>query len=594
MDNTQNTNNQTQTSNAVQWKPSSAKAIEGKPASLNNKSSIADDKLEEIYHKEQEERVAQKAKELGLAYADLNVAPVDPNALALVPEEKAREAKIAVVFKKGTLIKAALSDPQSQEGLKLLGKLKDKGYKIETFLASRESLEKAWRGYKDIIGQNAGGENTEEISISRENLTDFEKGIQKIKELKETAAKIPVSECLNTIISGAIKMSASDIHLEPYKDFVRLRYRLDGVLHNIADLPLEFYPYAISRIKMLSQLKLNIKNTPQDGRFSVKVENEPIDLRVSSIPGDFGESFVMRLLKQQSASLQFEDLGLRGKALETLKAKLSKPNGMILTTGPTGSGKTTTLYAFLNKLNDSEKKIITLEDPIEYRVEGIAQTQIEFDAGYTFASGLRAILRQDPDVILVGEIRDDETANIAVQAALTGHVVFSTLHTNDAAGAIPRLLNLKVDPALLGPAINAFIAQRLVRKLCENCKEEYVPASETIEKIKKMLFAISPEAKIEIPQEILKLYRPKGCAKCNNIGYKGRIGVFEVLEITPEIEKIAIEEHPAISDIKKAAIKSGMVTMSQDGILKAIEGITTLEEVYRVTGEEENISRLLN
>lgn len=547
-------------------------------------------KLKEIYHKEEEERTAKQAAELGMAYADLNVVPADPEALALIPEEKAREAKIAVIFKKGREIKAAISDPQSQKALEILSSLKDKGFNAAIFLASQSSIKKALRGYKDIISERKN--ESGQIIINSKNMVGFEQGISLIQSLKETAAKMPVTEAVNIIIAGALKMEASDIHLEPYKNFIRLRYRLDGVLHNIAELPLEFYPYAVSRIKMLAGLKLNLANIPQDGRFSVNIEGEQTDLRVSSIPGNFGENFVIRILAQQSISLQFEDLGVKGRALEILKHQIQKPNGMILATGPTGSGKTTTLYAFLNKLNSSEKKIITLEDPVEYRVEGIEQTQIENESGYTFASGLRAILRQDPDVILVGEIRDSETAGIAVQAALTGHLVFSTLHTNDAPGAVPRLLNLEIDPTLIGPAINAIIAQRLVRKLCPYCKEEYRPAEETTEKIRQILSVISPEAKVEIPREFSVLYRSKGCLKCNNIGYKGRIGIFEVLEINPEIEKIAVSEHPATSEIKKSAIQGGMITMLHDGILKALEGITTLEEVYRTTGEGDYISSL--
>jgi len=581
-----------QTSSATpQWR-SNKERVKNRIANSRASQKTAGDRLKEIYRKEEEQQTAEKAARLGLAYADLNIIPVDPEALRLIPEEKAREAKLVVVFKKGHNIKAAMSDPESQEALAILSKLKNKGFNITTFLASQSSIEKALGRYKDIISERKT--DSGQISISAEDMTDFEKGLKRIQELKETAAKIPITEVLNTIIAGALETNASDIHMEPYKNYVRLRYRLDGVLHNISDLPLEFYPYAISRIKMLAGLKLNVTDIPQDGRFSVNVENNPVDLRVSSIPGDFGESFVMRILKQQTVSLQFEDLGIKGKALEILKHKIQKPNGMILTTGPTGSGKTTTLYAFLNKLNSPERKIITLEDPIEYRVEGIEQTQIKNESGYTFASGLRAILRQDPDVILVGEIRDNETANIAVQAALTGHLVFSTLHTNDASGAIPRFLNLEIDPTLLGPAINAIIAQRLVRKLCSHCKESYHPANETIEKIKRILSVISPKAKVSVPDNFSTLYRAKGCPKCNNIGYKGRIGIFEVLEIDPEIEKIAVSEHPATSEIKKTAISNGMITMLQDGIIKTLEGTTTLEEVYRVTGEGDYVSGLLD
>lgn len=575
-----------------QWKSNKefkGKSIEEKR--LSEKRREQDEALTEIAKKNQEEEISKRAQALGLAYADLNIIPIDPEALALVEEEKARSARIAIVARKGREARAALADPESQEALAILNKLKEKGFNIAIIFVSQNSLEKAWKGYKNVLEKREESENS--VELSSKALSEFEEGIKSLGELKEKIASIPVTGALNIIIAGALKTNASDIHLEPYKNFVRLRYRLDGVLQNIADLPLTFYPYAVSRIKMLAQLKLNVSNIPQDGRLTVNIGSETIDIRVSSIPGDFGESFVMRILKQQTISLQFEDLGLRGKALEILKHELQKPNGMVLTTGPTGSGKTTTLYAFLNKLNTPERKIITLEDPIEYRMEGIEQTQIDSQAGYTFASGLRSILRQDPDVILVGEIRDEETAKTATQAALTGHVVFSTLHTNDAPGAIPRLINLGVDPTLLGPAVNAFIAQRLVRKLCQFCREPYQPADETIEKIKKILEIISPEAKVAIPNQIKTLYRSKGCPKCNNLGYKGRVGIFEVFQITPRIEKIALKERVPTSDIKKAAIEDGMITMLQDGILKAINGITTLEEIYRTTGEGDYVAELM-
>lgn len=554
------------------------------------KEKKREEALAGILKKEEEEEVAKRAKSLGLFYADLNIVPIDPEALALVDEERARKAGLAIVARKGKEIRAAISDPESQEALGIISKLKDKGFNPAIILVSRRSLEKARRGYKNIIEKNKSESGAADPF---KEFSDFEEGIKSISELKEKITSMPVTEALNIIIAGAVKTGASDIHLEPYKNFLRLRYRLDGVLNNIADLPLEFYPYASSRIKMLAGLKLNINSIPQDGRFTIKNALKEVDLRVSAIPGEFGENFVMRILKEEAISIKFEELGIRGRALEILKQALQKPNGMVLTTGPTGSGKTTTLYGFLNKLNTPERKIITLEDPIEYRVEGIEQTQIDASAGYSFASGLRSILRQDPDVILVGEIRDEETAKTAAQAALTGHIVFSTLHTNDAPGAIPRLINLGVDPTLLGPAINAIIAQRLIRKLCPFCKEEYQIAKEAAEQIKKILSLISPAAKVIAPENTSSLYRSKGCPKCSGIGFKGRIGIFEVFRITPRIEKIALEERISASEIKKAALEDGMITMLQDGILKALNGITSLDEVYRVTGEGERIEEIL-
>ncbi|MFH1175130.1 MAG: GspE/PulE family protein [bacterium] len=582
MENQNKNQNQKSQSPFPQWKRT-AKQTSGNNIRTEI-SEKAEEKLDDIYRKGIEEKTAQRAREMGFLYADLGAIPIEPDALGTLEETKARIAEIAVIHKKGKQLKIAAANPKSQGTLTALAKLQEKGFEISAiFLASQQSLEKVWKNYANLVEKEE--KSTDQLVVSEKDLTDFDKALKSISHLQEMAEKIPITEVLNTIAAGAIKMNASDIHLEPSKKTVRLRYRLDGVLQEICQLPQKFYPYAVSRIKMLAELKLNVSNIPQDGRITMKVDEEDIDLRVSSIPGEFGENFVMRILRQKSISLQFEDLGIRGKALEIIQQGLQKPKGMILVTGPTGSGKTTTLYSFLNKINSPEVKIITLEDPIEYRVEGIQQTQIDAEAGYTFASGLRAILRQDPDVILVGEIRDEETANIAIQAALTGHVVFSTIHTNDAPGAIPRLINLGVDPTLLEPAINGFIAQRLARRLCPECKEAYAPAQETTDKLLASLSAISPEAKITIPKNIGTLYRSKGCAKCNNIGYKGRAGIFEIFSITPEIEKISLQEHPSTSEIRKIAIQNGMITMLQDGILKAINGITTLEEVYRVTGE---------
>ena len=330
-------------------------------------------------------------------------------------------------------------------------------------------------------------------------------------------------------------------------------------------------------------MKLNIRDIAQDGTFEVFIDTKKITIRISLIPGNFGESVVMRLLDPDSISVDVDNMGLRGLAYEELQKQTQAPNGMILTTGPTGSGKTTTLYGIINKLNDTETKIITIEDPIEYELKGISQTQIEKSRGYTFATGLRAIVRQDPDIILVGEIRDDETADIAVNSALTGHLVLSTIHTNSAIGAIPRLIELGIKPSLIPASVNALIGQRLVRRLCD-CKEEYIPAKESVETIKKVIAIISPKSKVEVPKKIEKLYRPKGCPKCNNLGYKGRIGIFEILTINEEIEKL-IMEMASETEITIAALESGMIMMLQDGLLKAVEGITSVDEVKRVTGE---------
>ena len=430
-----------------------------------------------------------------------------------------------------------------------------------------------------------------QITLSGEDLERFEKEFGSMIDLKKRIREIPTTQIIATVMAGAIKMKASDVHFEPQEEEVRMRFRIDGVLQDVGRFPNDTYRFILSRIKMMGKMKINMRDIAQDGHFSVDMDEGKINVRTNIIPGNHGESVVMRLLSQADIMLSVEDLGLRGLAYEHLQKEMAKPHGMILTTGPTGSGKTTTLYALINKLNTPGVKIITIEDPIEYEVKNISQTQVAKDKSYTFAEGLRAVVRQDPDVILVGEIRDDETADISVNAALTGHLVLSTLHTNNAPASIPRLIELGVKPNLIAPSVNAFIAQRLVRKLCQYCREEYVPAKETSISVKKILAIISPKAKLEIPKNIEKLYRPKGCEKCHSIGFKGRIGIFEVLTISDNIEKLILEMGGE-REIAQTALEDGMITMAQDGILKAIEGLTSMEEVWRATGQTEFLEEI--
>jgi len=387
-------------------------------------------------------------------------------------------------------------------------------------------------------------------------------------------------------LAGALRIEASDIHFEAEEEQIRLRFRVDGILQDVTDLPIGLYRSILSRIKILSELKINIHNVPQDGRFSIIIDKEEIEVRTSIIPGPYGENIVLRVLNPKTIGLELEDLGLEKYALETIQKELKRPNGMIVNTGPTGSGKTTTLYAFIKKINKPEIKIITLENPIEYHLKGIEQTQIKPDKGYTFASGLRAILRQDPDVILLGEIRDNETAETAIHAALTGHLVFTTLHTNDAAGAIPRLVDMKVNPKLIPPALNLVIAQRLVRRVCKNCAKKYKPDQKIKKQLKEILNTVPTNIKSEYPKinENLIILKPgQGCNKCNGTGYKGRIAVMELFVIDKEMEKLIIKS-PSIVEIQETAVKKGMVTMKQNAILKLLNKITTLEEIERVLG----------
>jgi len=417
-----------------------------------------------------------------------------------------------------------------------------------------------------------------EVKISKEVLKKEIRNVPTFKREIETVLDKETTKIVDTILGGAIKLEASDIHIEPKENEAKLRVRLDGVLQDVLIFERRIYEGLLSRIKLLSGMKLNIFDRPQDGRFTVFFEKLPIEIRSSTLPAEWGESVVMRILNPKSL-ISLEELGLREDLLKIFKEEIKKPNGMIIVTGPTGSGKTTTLYAMLKEIQKPEIKIITIEDPIEYHLEGITQTQVDPKAGYDFANGLRAIVRQDPDVILVGEIRDFETAQIALQAALTGHLVLTTLHTNDAAGTVSRLIALGEKPVNIAPAINMAVAQRLVRKVCKNCSVLEKPNEEEMEKIMKGL----KDLNIKISKD-LKIKKPKGCEDCNFTGYRGRTGIFEAFLVDDEMEKFILTS-PSISALKEMAKKKGMVTMYQDGLLKVINGITTIEEVERVATE---------
>lgn len=549
----------------------------------------------------EEDQAAALAKSYKFPYMDLSLLPIDAETVKLLPEEKSAQFKIAIFQKAGKKVKIALTEPGSRESFDYLKKLQEeKGWVFSCFVVSNSSFEKAFKKYKEITFL----ENLDlyHMSLKGNDLKSFEKKFGGLLKLKQRIKEISTTEIISTIMSGSIKMKASDVHLETQENQFRLRYRIDGVLQDIGIFPLDVYSSILSRIKMMGKMKINIRDIAQDGHFSIDLKDESektkssqqlkrVDIRVSIIPGNYGESIVMRLLNQSDIALEVEDLGLTGLARESVQKQIEKSTGMILTTGPTGSGKTTTLYAFINKLNSPNIKIITIEDPIEYEIKGVSQTQVSKNKDYTFAKGLRAIVRQDPDVVLVGEIRDDETADIATNAALTGHLVLSSLHSNNASASIPRLMELGVKPSLIPPSVNAFIAQRLVRCLCPHCKKKYVPAKETVESLKKLLAIISPNSKIEIPKDIPALYRPVGCPKCHNLGYKGRVGIFEVLTISETIEKLILEM-ASETEIAQAALEKGMVTMTQDGILKALQGVTSIEEVWRVTGQSEFLEEI--
>jgi len=539
--------------------------------------------LAKMKHESEEQQAAAYAAVLGLSYIDLNIFPIDPETLRTIKKEDAEKYAAVCLQRAGKNVSLATPAPENPELHKFTENLKkEEGYSIKFFVCSQAGLRRSIEKYKHI----ALVDSLEEmgLSLTGADLEEFEANLKDVIDLKKRITEIPTTEVLNIVIAGAIKMDASDIHFEPQADGIRLRYRLDGVLQNITSLPTPIYHYILSRVKVLAGMKINIRDVAQDGRFSITLGINEIDVRVSILPGNFGENIVMRLLNQESVALRFDELGLKGLAYDKLLAEMKNPNGMILNTGPTGSGKTTTLYAMINALNTPEVKIITIEDPIEYKIKGISQTQVSKSRGYSFANALRAVVRQDPDIILVGEVRDDETASIAIHASLTGHLVLSTIHANSSIEAVPRLIDMGVKPSLIPAAVNAIIGQRLVRKLCPHCKEKYVPARESVESIKKILAVISPKAKLAIPKDISSFYRARGCPKCRGLGYKGRIGIFEIFtlneEISEKINNMAPEE-----EILSLSLEAGMITMLQDGILKALEGITSLEEVQRVTGE---------
>jgi type II secretory ATPase GspE/PulE/Tfp pilus assembly ATPase PilB-like protein len=427
----------------------------------------------------------------------------------------------------------------------------------------------------------------EGIKISSEIGNEIKKKIKSVLDFKEEVDKFStksVSDLSEIIMGGGVSLDVSDVHLETEKERVKIRARCDGILQDVTTLDRKIYQGLLSRIKLLSGLKINIINRPQDGRFSVFYDGQTVEIRVSTLPSEYGESIVLRLLNPKSL-ISLDALGLRKDLLALLKKEIKKPNGMIIVTGPTGSGKTTTLYAFLKQIHGPEIKIITIEDPIEYHLDGISQTQVSPSKGYTFASGLKSIVRQDPDVILVGEIRDLETAEIALQSALTGHLVFSTLHTNDAAGTVARLVSLGANPANIGPAVNLAVAQRLVRKICSDCKELRKISPEDLRKIKNGLSNLPKEMEIPTLDENLMIPEAKGCKYCNNTGFRGRVGIFEAFLVDDEMENFIVNE-PSIAELKEKAIERGFVTMYQDGLIKVLEGVTTVEELERIAGEE--------
>lgn len=523
---------------------------------------------------------------LGIPFVNLEKESIPADILQIIPEPIAKKYNIVSFEKDGNNLKVAMINPEDLQTIDFIRK--KTGLKIVPCLTSDESIREVLKQYEkslkaefgDIISRDSEGVSSEQ--------TD--------EDLEKIAQDLPIIRIVDTLLKHAILQSASDIHIEPDEKEVRVRYRIDGVLHDAMILPRQVISGLVARIKVLSNLKLDEHRLPQDGRFKIEKEGYKISFRVSILPVFDGEKIVMRLLDESSKGLTLEKMGIKGKALEIIHRDIKRPNGMILVTGPTGSGKTTTLYTIMDILNQPQVNISTVEDPVEYRMPKINQTQVNPKIGMTFAAALRSLLRQDPDIIMVGEIRDSETMEIAMHAAMTGHLVLSTLHTNSAAGTLPRLLDMGAEPFLVASTVNVIIAQRLVRKLCPECREEYKPKEkdikiledtfdmEAILKILKNFSDMNKKIGAKDKWEDLSFYRPKGCDQCHNEGYRGRIGIYEVLEVDEEIGKL-ITGNSSTDEIERKAKEKGMINMSEDGFIKIVEGITSVEEVLRVTKE---------
>lgn len=557
---------------------------------LNFGDTKTKEHFEELRKKEEEDMARTLSVRHGLVYADLGTVPVNMDALRLVDEVTARAAlcaPFAVVDKK---VKLAVYSPTFPKTLEVVAGLTRKNFEPTLIMVSKASLEKVWARYKDLSFAEESKAGALEISNSdikkyiaqMKNVQDVSNTMEEISHLQRSHR---ISKIIEAVLAGGFALKASDVHIEPEEETVRLRYRLDGVLRDVFSFDHETYNLLLSRVKLLSGLKLNVKTEAQDGRFSVELDATEIEIRTSILPSAYNESVVLRILNPEAINVPLEALGMSTELLEIVNREINRPEGMFLTTGPTGSGKTTTLYAVLRKVYEPTIKIITIEDPIEYHLDGIVQTQVNADKSYTFGLGLRSVLRQDPDVILVGEIRDSETAKTATEAALTGHLVFSTLHTNNAAGTFPRLIELGVDPKTLPSAVRVSMAQRLIRKLCPLCRVEKnitPPQAELISKILSPLAGTKYTTGLQYEKNFEK---GAGCEACHD-GYKGRIGIFEVVLRSADLERLIVT-NASERDIKLLAQKQGIPDMRQDGVIKILQGQTTFEELSRVIDLED-------
>ncbi len=525
-----------------------------------------------------------KSRLLGFPLKKVSLDKVSSDLLELVPEESARFYQIAPLGKHNKTLEIGMvwpEDLKAREAIKFLARRGGFSYKI--FLITPSNLREVLKKYR--APRREVGKALEELESEIRSEEIRGKKIE-IEEMERMVEEAPISKVVGVIIRYAVEAEASDIHIEPTREKLRVRFRILGILHSSILLPLKIHPAVVARVKILSKLRIDETRIPQDGRFSAKISGKEIDFRVSTFPTTLGEKVAIRVLDPTTGLKSFDQLGLEGSSFEIVKKAIKKPYGMILATGPTGSGKTTTLYAVLRELNKEAVNIVTLEDPVEYFLDGVNQSQVRPEIGYNFAQGLRHILRQDPNVIMVGEIRDEETAALAIHAALTGHLVLSTIHTNNALGVIPRLIDLKIKPYLISPSLLIALSQRLVRTLCPFCKKKIKPQKEMEKMLLREIDGL-PEAvkkKIKIPKPLF-IYQAVGCKKCNHTGYGGRIGLFEVLKMTDKLREIILRE-PSELKISEEAKRQGMLTMKQDGVLKVLKGLTSVEEVLRVAEEK--------
>jgi len=559
---------------------------------LRQKSDANGNNLENILLKEKivtvEQLTESKAKARGLGYASLLENEIDKEVLNIISEEVAKHYKVICFAKQDNNISVGILDFGNLKAIEAINFLaKEEGYKVKFFLISEESFNKAMRQYQSI---------SEEVEVAleeqkKEKAEELEQKKEKEDPLEEVTKAAPVSKIVSVILRHAVEGKASDIHIEPYKNESRVRYRVDGILQTSLTLPTHVHNAVVARVKVLANLKLDETRVPQDGRIRLSFDDKPIDFRVSILPLVDSEKVVMRILDVSRGAPKLADLGYEGRNLKVIETNIKKTDGLFLVTGPTGSGKSTTIFSVLNIIISEGVNISTLEDPVEYFLEGANQSQIRNEVGFTFANGLRALLRQDPDIIMVGEIRDGETGELAIHAALTGHMVLSTLHTNDSLGAIPRLIDMKVEPFLLSSTLNGILAQRLVRRICTYCKTEEIVNDDIVkdlrEEIQKIYEFVDDKMKKLFDDTILNtnnkkfFYKGKGCAHCGNTGYQGRISISEVFDVTDEVRELIANKQEMNYDMDILK-KQKFITIKQDGIIRALQGITSIEEILRV------------